>query len=237
MTIAHCSSVDQAVMVQIEAKIAYFRSEIAKHRAAGKAIGYLSVPLASAGGGVFHINAEIAASTADIVEQRFGCNHAWILNPAVKEADLEGGSGTDYMVMWTAILEGEDGHGAIDFAYFVGPEDVARYFGLEGKGDLERLERYFDLRVVTDKELQNAVDKGLTRAQFRNYYGLKAAANVSRGAHDEWNLIRSLNERRRRSEKFGIANQITPFFDGRGVSPADYEASTSHGYLGKWPNI
>ena len=84
--------------------------------------------------------------------------------------------------------------------------------------------------------MEKAIQKGLTRTAFRNYYAFKASTNVSRGAHDEWNIIRTLNERRRASDKFGIANQITALFDGHGVSVAEAEAPTSQGYLGRCSN-
>jgi hypothetical protein len=90
--------------------------------------------------------------------------------------------------------------------------------------------------MKTDAELQKAVQKGLTRAQFRNYYAFRASTSISRGAHDEWNIVRELNARRRADSKLGIGNQITMMFDGRGVSPADFEAPTSDGYTGKCAN-
>ena len=228
-----CYCFNTAVKSAIDKNVAYFRAEIAKQRAAGKAIGYLSLPLSSSGGGVYHINAEVSAAAKTAVEKRFGAEQVWVTNPAVPESDIPNGGGADYMLMWTQIMEGEDGLGAFDFAYFVGPTDFARFLGLDGTGDMAKIEAYFDKRLATDAELKKSVDKGLTKQQFRNYYALRASATISRGAHDEWNIIKVLNEKRRADPKLGIPNQISVLFDGQGRSPADMEGGTSNGYTGK----
>jgi hypothetical protein len=171
------------------------------------------------------------------VEKRFGNQQVWILNPGVPEANIPNGSGTDYMLMWTQVLEGRDGLGEdFDFVYFVGPRDFARYFALDGEADMLKIERFFDKRLESDVELKKAVDKGLTRSAFRNYYALKASTTFSKGAHDEWNIIRALNERRRAHDRFGIANQLAVLFDGGGVAPPSSEGATSDGYAGKCVN-
>lgn len=228
-----CYCYNSAVKAAIDKNVAYFRAEIAKHKTAGKAVGYLSLPLSSAGGGVYHINAEVSAAAKAAVEKRFGADQVWVTNPAVPESDIPNGGGADYMLMWTQIMEGEDGLGAFDFAYFVGPSDFGRFLGLTGAGDMAAIEAYFDKRLATDAELKKAVDKGLTKQQFRNYYALRASATISRGAHDEWNIIKALNEKRRADPKLGIPYQISVLFDGQGRSPADMEGGTSNGYTGK----
>jgi hypothetical protein len=98
---------------------------------------------------------------------------------------------------------------------------------------MAKLEQYFDKRVKSDADFEKAVQNGLTKAAFRRYYALRASASVSRGAHDEWNIVRLLNERRRADGKFGTGNQIPILFDGRGLAPADAEAGVSEGYVGK----
>ena len=232
-----CYCVNSAVKAAIDKNVAYFREQIAAQKKLGKAIGYMSLPLSSAGGGVYHINAEVAVSVKARVEKRFGPDSVWLLNPSVSESDIPNGTGADYMLMWTTIFEGKDGMGEdFDFAYFVGPSDFARFFGLDGNGDMKKLEDYFDKRLATDSGLKKSVERGLTKQAFRNYYALRASAAISRGAHDEWNILRILNERRRGNDKLGIPNQITPMFDGRGLSPADAEAPTSSGYIGKCSN-
>ena len=74
---------------------------------------------------------------------------------------------------------------------------------------------------------------GLTKPAFRRYYALRASSTVSRGAHDEWNIFRMINERRRADSKIGTTGQIPVLFDGRGVTPSDHEAAVSEGYVGK----
>jgi hypothetical protein len=138
------------------------------------------VPLATVGGGFF------------------GDGQVWILNPGVPEASIPNDSGADYMPMRTQVLEGREGLGEdFDFVYFVGPQDFARYLALDGNADMQKIEQFFDKRLENDADLRKAVDKGLTRSAFRNYYALKAPTTFSKRAHDEWNIFRALNERRR----------------------------------------
>lgn len=230
--ICYCVSTDLRPV--IEAKVAHFRALAADQRKAGKAVGYLSVPLSPAGGGYFKLNSEVADAAKAAIEKRFGVDSVWVLNPGTTDANLPNGSGADYMLMWTSILEGRDGLGEdLDFVYFAGPQDFARVFELDGTGDMGKIDQYFEKRLKTDPELEKAVKSGLTKGAFRNYYALKASSSFSRGAHDEWNIIRLVNERRRNDAKLGIANQLPVLFDGRGVPAADSESVVSDGYVGK----
>lgn len=235
--IAVCYCVRDDLKALIEAKVEHFRGALAAERQAGKAIGYMSVPLSTIGGGFFNVNMDVAANARAHIERRFGAEQVWILNPGVPEANIPHGSGSDYMLMWTTILEGREGLGEdFDFVYFVGPHDFARYFGLDGSADMLKIEQYFDKRLKADPALQKAVDKGLTRSAFRNYYTLKASTSFSKGAHDEWNIIRALNERRRAHDRFGVGNQLAVFFDGAGLPPFGPEAAVSEGYAGRCGN-
>jgi len=58
---------------------------------------------------------------------------------------------------------------------------------------------------------------------------------VSRGAHDEWNIFRLLNDKRRADSKYGTPGQIPIVFDGQGVAPPHHETTVSDGYVGKCP--
>jgi hypothetical protein len=235
--ISICYCVNDELKDLIEAKLARFRDVLATERRAGKAVGYMSVPLSTVGGGFFNVNMEVAAAAKRQIEKRFGDGQVFILNPGVPEANIPNGSGADYMLMWTQLLEGREGLGEdFDFVYFVGPQDFARYLGLDGNGDMLKVEQFFDKRLENDADLRKAVDKGLTRSAFRNYYALKASTTFSKGAHDEWNIIRALNERRRAHDRFGIANQLAVLFDGSGVAPSSSEGGTSDGYAGKCSN-
>jgi len=228
-----CYCVNDELKTTIASKVERFRQLIADQRKGGKSVGYLSVPLSTGGGGFFNINREVAESAKAAVEKRFGADFIYVLNPGTLDADLPKGAGADYMLMWTSLLEGADGMGEFDFVYFAGPQDFARYFGFDGNGDMAKLDAYFDKRVKSDPAFEKAVANGLTKPAFLRYYALRASASVSRGAHDEWNIFRMLNERRRADPKFGTTSQIPVLFDGRGLAPADSEAPVSEGYVGK----
>jgi hypothetical protein len=229
-----CYCVSSDLKPVIEAKVTFFRQLAAEARKAGKAVGYLSVPLSPTGGGYMKLNSEVAEAAKTAIEKRFGSDFVWVLNPGVVDANLPNGSGADYMLMWTGILEGREGLGEdFDFVYFAGPQDFARVFELDGNADMARIDQYFDKRLKSDPGLEKAVQGGLTKSAFRKYYALKASSAFSRGAHDEWNIIRLVNERRRNDTRLGIGNQLPVLFDGRSVPAADSEAAVSEGYVGK----
>ena len=230
-----CYCVSSELKSAIDERVARFRAMIAEQHKAGKSVGYLSVPLSPAGGGYFNINAEVAEKAKQAIEKRFGAEFVWVLNPGMAESNLpKGASGADYMLMWTSLLEGVDGLGQdFDFVYFAGPQDFARVFELDGTADMAKIDQYFDKRVKSDPEFDKAVKGGLTKAAFRNYYALKASSAFSRGSHDEWNIFRIINERRRGDPKLGVPNQLPVLFDGRGVPAADAENLVSEGYVGK----
>ena len=227
-----CYCVDQDLKVEIQKKVAEIRARIAAERAQGKAIGYLSIPISSAGGGYNKVNGQVAKETADRVVTRLGARAAWVLNTASDEVKLSGDArGPEYMLMWTQVLEGEDGLGRhFDFVYFVGPSEFAKFFGLKGANDLEILEAYYDRESPADPKLRQ-IDK----REFRNYYGLRASVAASRGSHDEWNIVRLINERRRHEQhraEFGMARQLAVLFDGQALAPGPVETVTAPGYLG-----
>jgi hypothetical protein len=231
-----CYCVNSDYREVIDANVARVRQLIASNKAQGKAIGYLSIPLSPAGGGSFAVNSEIAAKVAQNVTARFGAKSMWLLNPGAEGGDkMNGASGADYMYMWTQILAGRSGLGEdFDFFYFAGPTDFGKYFALTGQGDLERLEAWFDARLAQDPAFKKAVDQGdVTKAGFRDYYGLRASVAYSYGSHDEWNIARLINTRRRGAADYGIANQLAIFFDSQPQSPGAYEIPTAPGDAGR----
>jgi hypothetical protein len=230
-----CYCVNSEVRSAIDARIAKFRQLVAEQRKAGKLVGYMSVPLSPAGGGNFDVNKEVAESARAALEKRFGAEQVFVLNPGTPDADLpREASGADYMLMWTTLLEGSNGLGEdLDFVYFVGPKDFARYFALDGSGDMAKVDQYFDARAKANPGFEKAVKDGLSKTAFRNYYVLKASTAFSRGSHDEWNIVRTINERRRGDPKYGIANQLPVLFDGQGITPSAWEAAIADGYVGK----
>jgi hypothetical protein len=231
-----CYCADKALLPAINQKVDVIRGLIADQKAHGKAVGYLSIPLSSVAGSYFGVNVEVAAKTKDRIEARLGQQAAWMLNPAGKELLKPGddlllpnGSGADYMLMWTKVLEGLDGLGAFDFVYFVGPADFASEFGLDGNGDMMKIEAYYDAHSKTDDNLAK-----IDRTAFRNYYALRASVSFSFGSHDEWNIARRINERRRGSDaQAGIAKQMAIFFDGKPVAPGLLQAAVAPGDAGK----
>jgi hypothetical protein len=234
-----CYCVNTEFMNLINEKVATFRKAMAEQRAQGKAVGYLSIPLSTAAGGYFNVNAEVAAAAKARVEARFGANAVWVLNPAAPEATLTLPSGArganpEYMLMWTQILEGANNFGEdFDFAYFAGPSDFAGFFQLTGTGDMETIAKYFDERLAKDAELKRVVDQGrVTRNSFRNYYALRASVAFSAGAHDEWNIFRLLNERRRSDAKYGVPGQLPVLFDGKGVDTGSFSQAVPAGSSG-----
>ena len=131
---------------------------MADQRKAGKLVGYMSVPLSPAGGGNFDLNREVASSAADAIVQRFGTDQIFVLNPTIKDFDLPNASGADYMLLWTMLLEGPNGLGEdLDFTYFVGPQDFARFFKLNGNADMAKIDAFFDDRVKTNPGFAKAV--------------------------------------------------------------------------------
>ena len=73
---------------------------------------------------------------------------------------------------------------------------------------MAKLDAYFDKRVKSDPDFAKAVQGGLTKAAFRKYYALRASSTVSRGAHDEWNIFRLINDKRRADSKFGTRHRF-----------------------------
>jgi len=228
-----CYCVNEELRAAIATKVEAFRRIIGEQRKAGKAVGYLSIPLTSTGGGNFNVNRDVAQGAKAAIEKRYGADFVWVLDPTTPDADLPRGTGADYMLLWASVLEGPDGLGDFDFVFFAGPQDFARYFALDGNADMAKLDAYFDRRAKSDPDFEKTIQSGLSRAAFRNYYALRASASVSRGAHDEWNIVRAINERRRTDSKLGTGSQIPMLFDGRALAPPEAEAPASEGYVGK----
>lgn len=215
----------------IDKNVARVRQLIVEQKAASKAVGYMSIPLSTLAGSYFGVNADVGQRTKARIEARFGAASVWILNPGAEGNLPRGASGADYMYMWTQILEGRSGLGEdFDFFYFVGPSDFAQFFSLNGDADMEKLDAYFDKRRASDPAMQKAIDDGvLSKTTFRNYYALGASVSFSYGSHDEWNIARLLNERRRGAADFGLARQLAVLFDGRAATPADFEGAVAAG--------
>lgn len=239
-----CYCVHTDYLDAIDDRVIRIRKEIDGNRIQGKAIGYLSIPISPAGGGSSEVNTRVAEATAKSVTERLGAKSVWLLNPAAQQSGaqdlMKGAGGADYMYMWTQILEGRDGSGLgrdFDFFYFTGPSDFARFFELSGPRTLDQLGTWFDKNVPADPVLKQSIaDQHVTRTSFRNYYGLRASVAFSLGSHDEWNIARLINERRRGAADFGTPNQLAVFFDGQPVPPGGYENPAASGDTGRCNN-
>ncbi len=225
-----CYCVNAEMKPAIEKQVAFIRSLVAAEKVKGKTIGYLSVPLSTVAGSYFGVNVKIAEEAKKRLEARMGAGLVWVLNPGANEMSLpRGAKGADYMLMWTAVLEGNSGMGEdFDFVYFVGPGDFAQHFALDGTGDMQKIDAYYEAAAKTDAGLAK-----VDRKAFREYYALRASVSFSFGSHDEWNIVRALNEARRASAAFGIARQLPVLFDNRAVPPALFEASVAPGNAGE----
>lgn len=231
-----CYCVDTELDGVIEQRVAGIRNLLVTERDRGKLIGYISTPLSSLEGSYYGVNADVAADVKSRVEKRFGSEFIWMLNPGAdyllppdrsllpKEA-----TGADYMWMWTRVLEGPDGLGRdFDLVYFVGPHDFRSTLKLTGINDLGAINSYYDNRASTDSSI-----KQIDRDKFRAYYGLRAAVTYSYGSHDEWNIARAINAKRLDADpKAGLAKQLAIYFDGKPISPPQFEASIGTGDAG-----
>src|SRR5947207_3661047 len=157
-----CYCVETDIKPAIDTNISKIRQAIAEQKTAGKAIGYMSLPISTVGGAYSGVNLDVAAKTKDKVEKRFGTKSVWILNPGGAGFTLpSGANGADYMLQWTRVLEGPSGNGEdFDFFYFVGPADFASALGLTGEGDMEKIEALFDQRYAAEEGLSKEVEQG-----------------------------------------------------------------------------
>jgi hypothetical protein len=239
-----CYCVNTDMMKEIDRRVQEIRAMIADQRNQGKAIGYISIPISTTEGSYLGFNKMTAAGVKAYVEGRLGSKSTWMLNTADDNVALaRTASGADYMLMWTRVLEGADGLAPdFDFVYFVGPSDFARQFAFDLKGGpgkqdsymdrlegyLDNLDNYYDRQSATDDNL-----KKIDKKSFRNYYGLRASVAFSYGSHDEWNIVRTINEKRRNADaKVGIAKQLAVFFDGRPLPPGLFETAVEPGNAG-----
>jgi hypothetical protein len=215
--------VSPSLVPDIEGLIDKVRDQIAKNRAAGSFIGYVSVPVSSKSGGDFKTNTDIAEHVTQRVQREFG-NRLWLLNPAAYNLPTNA-TGGDYMAVWADILAGVDGSGSdFDLAYFVGPFDVWKYFGAESGPRLDMIEKWLADKAEGSAAYKVIYDDPVLRQKFLRYYGLRGSTIYSKGAHDEWNIVLGLNAKR------AIGDYIAVYFDGKPIEPGDYQVHVLAGY-------
>jgi hypothetical protein len=188
--------------------------------------------------------------------------HAHELNidlAALMKKSLPGGG--DYMRMWTKVLVEDDVDNLgryFDAFYFLGPRDVYSFFTQNETLTLTSgIEAYFARKFEADEAFRDQysvpeivwgkpsdavrLDKARSewarrRLEFRRFYGLRASANFSLGSHDEWAILRLINEgRRKKTTQPGltdgdVGDQVAAFFDGIQVDPSASQAALSRGY-------
>ncbi|GLZ86700.1 hypothetical protein Pres01_27510 [Metapseudomonas resinovorans] len=207
----------------IEALIDQVRAEVAAKRAAGLFIGYLSVPVSAKSGGDFKTNTNMASNITERVQGKFG-SQLWILNPAAYNLPRDA-TGGDYMAVWSDVLAGPDGSGSdFDIVYFVGPTDVWQFFDIGELDMLGTIEKWLMKQADIDPTYKAIYDDKTLRQKFIKYYGLRGSTIYSKGAHDEWNIVLTLNSKR------PIGEDIAVYFDGRPIEPGDYQDSVDAGY-------
>lgn len=219
--------VDQDFLPTLDAKVAQIRASLRAERSKDKFIGYISIPLSPTGGGSAEINKNVSADVKKHLESEYG-NKLWMLAPGAEEATIpkvngKQARGQEYMYMWTQVLSGENGRGGdFDLFYFVGPSDFWRTLNLTPQSSIAALEALADKSgLIMD-----------AKRAFVSYYAFRASATASKGAHDEWNILRLINDARRADKAFGIGGQIASYFDGRPVEIDGIESSVSIGYEG-----
>src|SRR5882757_3626971 len=109
-----CYCVNADFLAVIQERVSAIRARLEAERAAGKATGYISIPISTLEGSYFKVNGDVADDVKTRVEAKFGAASVWMLNPGEKQWSLPDqgsakASGADYMLMWTRVLEGATG--------------------------------------------------------------------------------------------------------------------------------
>src|SRR2546427_5930900 len=191
---------DPAFSAVVASQIQKIRQDVRAQRQAGKLILYASTPISPRGGGHVETNLAIAASVKSRLEKEYG-GGLWVLDPGrYQMPDVNGRppGGAEYMVMWTAVLAGDDGAGRdFDAAHFTGPGDMRAFFGCGREDVTGCLERWLAPRAAAGPKFRSEVaDSPARRQAFIRYYALRASSTYSSGARDEWNILVRINRRR-----------------------------------------
>src|SRR5712692_11175349 len=156
------------------------RHDARSQRRAGKLIVYASTPISPRGGGHVETNLEVAASVKRRLEKEYG-GAVWVLDPGRYQMPDVGGKspgGAEYMVMWTAVLAGDDGMGRdFDKVHFTGPTDMRAFFGC-GPDDITGcIDRWLTAKAAVDDKLGKGVAADAARRQaFVRFYALRASS-------------------------------------------------------------
>jgi len=220
--------VDPAFEPVMQEQARKIRADVQAERQAQKLIVYASTPISPRGGGHVATNLAIAASVKVQLEKEYGAA-VWVLDPGRYQLPAVAGKspgGSEYMVMWTAVLAGDDGSGPdFDMVHFTGPGNMRAFFGCGPTDVTGCIDRWVTARAAADEKFRREVaDPPGGRARFVRYYALRASSAYSTGAHDEWNIVVAINRRR------PLGEQLAMYFDGRPLSPGEMETTVSPGY-------
>lgn len=188
-----------------DAQIQLIKQDVARARAEGRLVFYLSCPISSRGGGWSGTNVDIARFTERHILERWG-EGFWVLNPAQYQLESRAGTGLlnahakrlgidldalmrlsqptggDYMRMWTQVLV-EDGVGNLgrnfDAFYFLGPRNVFEFFTADdGQTLTAGIESYFARKFATDGSFRD----GFSQAGANWGQGAAGAPSAAREA-------------------------------------------------------
>jgi hypothetical protein len=137
--------IDPAFDGLIQDQVRKIRQDIKARQSAGKLIVYASTPI-SPRGGYTATNLDVAASVKAALEKEYG--------------DL---------VMWTAVLAGDDGTAQdFDMVDFTGPSNMRAFFGCGASAIVECIDRYITKRAATDETFrQDVADQPARRRDRR----------------------------------------------------------------------
>jgi hypothetical protein len=137
--------IDPAFDGLIQDQVRKIRQDIKARQSAGKLIVYASTPI-SPRGGYTATNLDVAASVKAALEKEYG--------------DL---------VMWTAVLAGDDGTAQdFDMVDFTGPSNMRAFFGCGASAIVECIDRYVTKRAATDETFrQDVADQPARRRDRR----------------------------------------------------------------------
>ena len=137
--------IDPAFDGLIQDQVRKIRQDIKARQSAGKLIVYASTPI-SPRGGYTATNLDVAASVKAALEKEYG--------------DL---------VMWTAVLAGDDGTAQdFDMVDFTGPSNTRAFFGCDASAIVECIDRYITKRAATDETFrQDVADQPARRRDRR----------------------------------------------------------------------
>ena len=101
---------------------------------------------------------------------------------------------------------------------------------------MAKIDAYFNQRLATDQACKRPSPAARSATELPQLLRPAPSIAFSYGSHDEWNIARIINERRRGSADYGVANQLGIVFDGAAAAPGAAEAPIASGDVGRCIN-